>query len=226
MPKKPTGHQGYYRVTVNVDGTANSQFHREHLGDQKEGVEQAIVSKFVTAWAAMGVNVEALPNRQENDLDFTIITAGGKAKLELTELVFPAPKGQSPYRAGKPFGSTYGEASDQLLSTISHKAQRYTKGSMPIDLLVYATHEIFEPVEGVIRLTQYRLAKQPFSIPFENIFLLQDPPTGPVVRCLYPVPPQVTDGLDPIAEEAKEYVRLAPDGWELVTSPPTPASQP
>lgn len=214
MPKKPTGQQGFYRVEAQADGNSTGTFMREFLGNDKERIEATIAEKFVEAWAADGVAVRALPSRQENDLDFTLETPGGSVKLELTELIFPAPAKGSPYREGEAFKSTYGEAADRLIATIAHKAKHYTIGTQPIHLLVYATHEVFAPVEGVIRLVQYRLAKGMLKHPFENIFFLEEPPVGPVVRCLYPVPAQYVEGLDPVAEDAKVYIRLAPDGWK------------
>lgn len=213
MPKKPTGQQGFYRVEVQADGVSTGAFKREFLGHEKEKIESAVADKFVEAWAAVGVSVRALPSRQENDLDFTLETPGGSVKLELTELVFLPPEKGSPYRKGEHFTSTFGEAADRLIATIAHKAKHYTAGSQPIHLLVYATHEVFAPVDGVIRLVQYRLQKGELEHPFENIFFLEDLPIGPVVRCLYPVPAQYVEGLDPTIEEAKEYIRLAPDGW-------------
>ncbi|WP_421445740.1 hypothetical protein [Agrobacterium tumefaciens] len=214
MPKKPTGQQGFYRVEVQADGVSTGTFMREFLGDEKEKIESAVADKFVEAWAAMGVPVSALPNRKENDLDFTLETPGGSVKLELTELIFPAPAKGSPYREGEAFTSTFGEAADRLVATIAHKAKHYTVGTQPIQLLVYATHEVFAPVEEVIRLVQYRLANGVLKHPFESIFFLEDLPVGPVVRCLYPVPAQCFEGLDPMTEEARVYARLAPDGWK------------
>ena len=218
MPKKPTGQQGFYRIEVQADGASTGTFMREFLGHEKEQIESAVADKFVEAWAANGVSVRALPSRKENDLDFTLETSRGSVKLELTELVFPSATKGSPYRKGEAFTYTFGEAADRLIATIAHKAKHYTVGRQPIHLLIYTTHEVFAPVEGVIRLVQYRLEKGVLEHPFENIFFLEDLPDGPRVRCLYPVPAQYVEGLDPTTEEAREYIRMAPDGWTLITS--------
>lgn len=212
MPKKPTGNQGYNRLNIDGEGNATGEYIRELLGTDKGEIERRIVEYFVEFWQSQTGSVIRWTQNPESDLDFTLELPGGAVKLELTELLVPDSKG-NPYKAGNVI-RTFGQYADALLKRIVEKAAKYPSDHLPKHLLIYPTHEPFDAPDQSIAIAQARL-KAASPPTFECVFFLQMPPTGPLVRCLYPIPDGLLEGFNREDWETREVIIFDPAKMEL-----------
>lgn len=169
MAKKPTGNEGFNRVEIKEDGSAELSFSRDSLGDDKPAIEKAIMDRFHAAMTASGAWFDPVQNG-ENDLDFTLTFGDGSSvDMDLTELILPAAKG-APFKQPNS-ARTFGEVADAIEILVRQKDAHYSPSGRPKHLLVYVTHWPFMPTWQVLQLVQVAFIKAP-PIALENVFFL------------------------------------------------------
>lgn len=216
MAKKPVGNAGFNSVKTDENGAATMHYVPDSLGGTKDEIERTVVGRFVQAMTvSTGAPIKWRQN-PENDLDFTLSTPVGDVDLELTELVIIDQPG--PPFAPKNKLRTIGDVATALVDRVRDKDAHYQRSKTPKHLLVYVTHFSFSPPDPAIALAQYALQIEPPTV-LENVFYLDQPPTGPVIRCLFPVPTEVLERFEPDLWRDREYVHFDPTLAELKSSP-------
>jgi len=96
--------------------------------------------------------------------DFLLEVPGGKTYLELMEAVLPD-DGQNPHRAGVQWHSPRDYA-EKVWKKVNRKIQLYGfRHTIPMDLLIYTTHEQYAPTEAAIQILRdyFEDRPHPFS---------------------------------------------------------------
>jgi hypothetical protein len=156
MPKKPTGTEGFARVTAE-----NVEFHRIHWPADKSKIEATILrlfdSKLPTSQRArLGVG-NISQNAAESDLDGTIQTRNGDRLIDLVEIA-PLADHQGRYENAKAMTSV-GELADAMLTVIRQKSAKYAGIKPRPWLLTYTTHWAFRFSDTVLKVVGVELCK-------------------------------------------------------------------
>lgn len=168
VTRKPSGTAGPFRVTRTADGITSGQFKIEWPPEQKK-IERKIVGYFVREFEKTGAKFLNIEDGGTEELDFLLTVPGGKMYLELMEAVLPA-EGQKPHQTGSQCHRPISYA-NKIWGEVDKKVTKYgLKHSIPIDLLIYTTHEQYAPNEAAIQvLRRYFLDRQH---PFHYVFFI------------------------------------------------------
>lgn len=207
MAKKPTGNEGWNRIEIREDGSAELSFDRVSLGEDKADIELNIMVRFTTAMKASGAAFKWTQNA-EYDLDFTLTFEDGTlVDMDLTELILPSPKG-APF--SQPNRSrTFGMVADMIEDIVRRKDAHYSPSGRPKHLLVYTTHWPFMPTWQVLRIVQAAFLRAPPNA-LENVFFLYNVGEGDSPVPLYPAVPELVATFDEEGARDVEFVRLDP----------------
>src|SRR5512138_1889607 len=133
MAKKPTGFTGSLRIGRNADG-AVAELRPVNWPREQSKIELQVLTAFIREFEKYGAAVLGIEPRGTQDLDFLLTLPGGKAYLELMEIVVPR-DGELPYQSGNHsyFALPY---ANKVYSGIQRKAEKYgDRHEIPIDLL-------------------------------------------------------------------------------------------
>lgn len=221
--RKPSGENGFARVSVNDDGTASFELHKRELPAGKAEIEKFIVNQFAKQFEREGVPLFKVTQNAENHFDFTLHLVGGRVFLELVEIIYRDPPQQAAEMAkpGNPYGGRQIRVptlqfAQQVRDIIAKKSTKYERPSgTPIHLLAYTTHWRFLPSEPVIRLVQHFLQTQPPI--FETVFWLHSTDAErATLRVLFPAKPDPLEGRVPEDFAGAFSLTLDPANWKLV----------
>lgn len=169
MANKPSGITGPF--TASVTATGEIIGHQEKINwpsNQKE-IERKILGFFVREFEKTGAKFLAIEDGGTRELDFLLTLPRGKVHLELMEAILPQ-VGEIPFQSGNRGYDPipYGEA---IFCEVSKKISKYGFNHVvPIDLLIYITHEQYRPNGAAIQvLRRYFLENKH---PFQYIFFL------------------------------------------------------
>jgi hypothetical protein len=213
--KKPTGKLGIFSATGHPDGTLSGQFQKIGFPKNKAAIEREVAEGFVRALkeAADAGGYQPffsdLAANPENDLDFAVTTARGPARLELTETAVL----DGPYENAPTSHCTYDFAKN-VLQKILEKSRSYSRGEQ--FLLLYATHFTFTLSDSEIYCLRVWLNE---NAPAFNAVFYFSPFTSTqgLPFWLYPVPPNMREGVDPEIFRGKTCYTLDPGKWEVVS---------
>ena len=170
MAIKPSGTSGPIKISFsNNDGI--SQTHEKFIwATNKEGIENQIFQFFVREIKKTGEEITSYEAGGTKDLDFAVTSNNQKFCLELME-AFVSQRDCQPFQGGAQIhnSSTY---ADKVFAGIDKKTKKYgLKHEVPIDLLLYATHEQYNPSSSALELLKHYLIEQKHS--FRRVFFIQ-----------------------------------------------------
>lgn len=134
----------------------------------QKAIEWKILGYFVREFEKNGAKILDVKDGGTEELDFLLTLPGGKAYLELMEAVLPA--------TGIPFGSGHGHHepipyADKIFEGVRKKIAKYgMKHEVPIDLLIYITHEQYNPNDAALWVLRRYFAEN--QHPFQYVFFL------------------------------------------------------
>lgn len=178
MAKKPSGTTGF----ISVDHTGSHTFHANEWPTEQKEIERKILSLFKTELEASGGKILSIKDGGTKELDFLLETPQGLAHLELMEIVFRGGKG-SPFTPGHGYHAPM-EYAQQVFGEVKKKIDKYgMRHEVPIDLLLYITHQKFLPIEAAIWALRRRFFYEAHC--FQYVFLLTPGPPSAQVRVLF-----------------------------------------
>lgn len=213
--KKPTGKLGVFSTTVHADGTLSGQFQKIGFPTNKAAIEREVAQGFVrvlkeaaeaSGYQPLFCDLIANP---ENDLDFSVTMAHGRARLELIETAVLS----GPYENAATSHCIY-DFAKSVLQKIRGKSHKYSRGEH--FLLLYATHFTFALSDAEIYCLRVWLNE---SAPAFNAVFYFSPFISKqgLLFWLYPVPPNMRQGVDPETFREKTCYTLDPGKWEVAS---------
>ncbi len=212
--KKPTGKAGPFQVRVKGGAIESGQLRIAWPGSQKD-VERKILQYFVREFEKSGAAFLKIEDGGTRELDFLLTLPGGKSYLELMEVVVP-PAGAKPHQAGAQSHWPIPYA-DKVFADVQKKIQKYgLKHQIPIDLLLYITHEQYQPDGSALDVLRNYFQTRPHS--FHYVFFLI-----PLSEDLTPL--HVIFNADHVSEPisleelaGRWWINLPSANWELQVS--------
>jgi len=136
--------------------------------NQKD-IERKILRFFIRDFEKSGAIFIEIEDGGTEELDFLLTLPGGKVHLELMEAVVPSPK-EIPFQSGHGRFEPIPYA-DVVFRGIAKKIAKYgLKHEVPIDLLVYVTHQQYNPNEAALNVLRRYLNEA--EHPFQHVFFL------------------------------------------------------
>lgn len=167
MARKPTGVTGPVRVTATPSGPRLDHLTIRWPTDQK-AIERKILDYFLRFLAERKIVVSRVIDGGTEELDFLVEYPGGKAHLELMEAVLPEEK--VPFQSGHRW-FVAGKYADQVFAGVKRKIAKYgLRHEVPIDLLIYTTHEQYSPADSALWALAKRFADT--EHPFEMVYFV------------------------------------------------------
>lgn len=167
MANKPTGVGGSFSVRVDDQGNAIAEHRKRRWPSDQKEIERIIFDLFREKMTARGVNFSRVVDGGTHDLDYRVTTIDDEFDVELMEIVVPSGKGV-PFRRGHAT-FTAGEYVDAVSSPIQRKVSKYgLNHEKPIDLVLYATHDTFNPSQAAFELLTNWFHQQQHS--FRNVY--------------------------------------------------------
>lgn len=169
MAIKPSGTSGPFSVTVSADGTPVGRHEKFAWPTNQKDIERKILDFFVREFERTGAKFLKIEDGGTKDLDFLLTLPGGEVHLELMEIVIPQ-KGEIPFQPGHRRHEPVPYA-DAAFAGVQRKIDKYgLKHDVPIDLLLYVTHEQYNPNGAALDvLRRYFLERRH---PFQYVFFL------------------------------------------------------
>lgn len=169
MAKKPSGITGAFSVTVTEGGELTGHHDKVNWPSSQKDIERKILGFFMREFEKSDAKFIKIEDGGTEELDFLLTLPGGKVYLELMEAVVPRPK-EIPFQSGnrrfEPI--TY---ADVVFHEITKKIAKYgLKHEIPIDLLIYLTHEQYNPNNAAINVLRRYLIET--EHPFQYVFFL------------------------------------------------------
>lgn len=169
MSKKPSGTAGHFSASTAHSGELVGQHVRIDWPTDAKEIERKILGFFIREMEKTGAKFLNIVDGGTEELDFLLTLPRGKCHLELMEAVVPQ-EGEIPFQPGnrKYFPIPY---CDAIFDRVSKKIAMYgMKHEIPIDLLIYITHEQYSPNNAAIQvLRRYFLEN---AHPFQYVFFL------------------------------------------------------
>lgn len=167
MARKPSGVSGPVRVTVDPSGVNLGLEKIQWPTDQKE-IERKVLGFFIREFRKAGASILDVKDGGTEELDFLLKLPGGNAHLELMEAVVPAER--VPFQSGNGH-HVAGPYATKVFASVERKIAKYgLRHEVPIDLLIYTTHEQYNPNDAALWVLARRFAETPH--PFEYVFFL------------------------------------------------------
>ncbi|MFZ2407813.1 MAG: hypothetical protein WAW41_22000 [Methylobacter sp.] len=216
MATKPSGTAGPFTVTVSAGGTiVGQQAKIVWPTDQKE-IERKILGFFVREFEKTGAQFLKIQDGGTKDLDFLLTLPGGQVHLELMEVVIPK-TGEIPFGSGHQRHKPVPYA-DAIFKGVQRKIDKYgLKHCVPIDLLLYVTHEQYNPNEAALDVLRRYFLEREHS--FEYIFFLI-PSSEDFVRLNVLFNKGQPFNPPPLSElEHREWINLVASEAQIVTIP-------
>lgn len=169
MATKPSGTAGPFTVTVSADGTVVGQQAKIVWPPDQKEIERKILGFFVREFEKTGAKFLNIQDGGTKDLDFLLTLPGGQVHLELMEVVIPK-SGEIPFRPGHRRHQPVPYA-DAIFKGVQRKIDKYgSTHEVPIDLLLYVTHEQYNPNDAALDVLRRYFLERPHS--FEYVFFL------------------------------------------------------
>lgn len=167
MARKPSGTTGPIRVAV-AESSATLNHQPVQWSTDQKGVERKILDYFIRESQLAGARVLHVQDGGTKDLDFLLTLPGGKCHLELMEAVLP--NSPVPFQPGHMRHEPVPYAR-RIFDSVQKKIDKYgLKHQVPIDLLIYVTHEQYNPNDAAIWVLRRMFAE--VAHPFEYAFFL------------------------------------------------------
>lgn len=165
---KPSGTIGPMQISASPDGVVAEQLKVLWPTDQKE-IERKVLGYFKRELEKQGGKILSIEDGGTTELDFLIETPQGKAWLELMEVVVPRDK-NPPFQSGNHRHTALGYA-DTIWQNVEKKILKYgLKHTVPIDLLLYVTHEQYAPWPAAIYILMHYFKDRPHC--FKNVIFI------------------------------------------------------
>lgn len=213
MANKPSGTMGPYSGTVQSTGKLVSQQSKIIWPSAQKEIERKILNFFMREFEKTGAKFLKIEDGGTRELDFLLTLPGGKVYLELMEAIITH-EGEIPFQAGNRAYKPIPYA-DAIFREVSKKIFKYGfKHDVPIDLLIYTTHEQYNPNGAAIQVLQrYFLEnKHPFQYVFFLIPSSEDRATLSVLFNFgYPLNPL------PLSElEGRSWINVVSSGFQTI----------
>ncbi|MFS2107887.1 hypothetical protein [Ralstonia sp. Ralssp135] len=167
MARKPSGVTGPVRMSVGPEGPRLDHITIQWPADQK-GIERKILEYLLRDWKKNGVPLPKVTDGGTEELDFLLEYPRGKAHMELMEAVVPPQK--LPFQGGHAWFEA-GPYADRVFAGVRRKIAKYgLRHEVPIDLLLYTTHEQYNPTDAALWALARRFADVPH--PFEFVYFV------------------------------------------------------
>lgn len=167
MARKPSGLVGPVRVSVRAGGAQLDHLTINWPADQK-GIEWKVLEYLLRDWESNNLPVPAVTDGGTEELDFLLEYPKRKAYMELMEAVVPAEK--IPFQPGHAKHEA-GPYADKIFAGVKKKIAKYgLRHEVPIDLLIYITHEQYNPNDAALWALARRFADTPH--PFEFVYFV------------------------------------------------------
>lgn len=220
MANKPSGVSGPFIATVTETRQVIAEQLRINWPSTQKEIERKILGYFVREFEKQGAKFLAIEDGGTRELDFLLTLPGGKVHLELMEAILPQ-HGEIPFQPGNRSYDPipYGEA---IFREVSKKISKYGfSHEIPIDLLIYITHEQYRPNGAAIQVLQrlFLENKHPFQYVFFLIPLAEDLTKLHVLfNKDYPFDPPAFSEL-----KDRSWINLVSSEFQLIQSTVTPS---
>ena len=169
MAKKPSGTIGQIRAGI-IDGQHFAEQQKIIWPSDQKEIERKILGFFVREFEKTGAKFLKIEDGGTEELDFLLTLPGGKAWLELMEVVMPKPR-NTPFQSGQQWHEPLIYAENIFKAVEEKKIRKYgLNHETPIDLLLYITHEQYAPNEAAIHALRHFFKEN--THPFNYIFLI------------------------------------------------------
>lgn len=169
MAKKPSGAIGPIRVGI-IDGQHCAEQQKVIWPSDQKEIERKILGFFVREFEKTGAKFLKIEDGGTEELDFLLTLPGGKAWLELMEVVIPKPS-NTPFQSGQQCHEPLIYAENIFKAVEEKKIRKYGfNHEIPIDLLLYITHEQYAPNEAAIHALRHFFKEK--THPFNYVFLM------------------------------------------------------
>jgi len=175
MTKKPSGTIGPFAIGI-TDGEPFSEQQRILWPSDQKEIERKILGFFVREFEKTGAKFLKIEDGGTEELDFLLTLPGGKAWIELMEIVIPN-RGDTPFQPGQQMHEPVVYAENIFQAVQEKKIRKYGyRHVVPIDLLLYITHEQYSPNQAAVHALRhfFKVNKHPFNYVFLMIPLAED----------------------------------------------------
>jgi hypothetical protein len=211
VTRKPSGTAGPFKVTRTAEGAIGHHIKIDWPQDQKD-IERRIFGYFRREFEKTGAKFLKIKDGGTKEIDFLLTLPGGQSYLELMEAVVPF-AGEIPHQPGSQ-GHWPIEYADRVFSEVQKKIDKYGfKHKLPLDLLIYTTHEQYRPNEAAIQVLRhyFKDRRHPFHYVFFITPLSEDlSPMWVLFNRDYPREPPPLDDL-----RGRYWINLPSVGFEL-----------
>jgi hypothetical protein len=168
MPNKPSGTTGPIKMTHNSSQVISISLEKIVWETNQKGIEKQILQFFIRDNKEYKEFLSYEDGGTE-ELDFLIKTPKEKFYLELMEAVAPEdPK--KLFQQGNQFHKAV-DYVDKVFAGVERKIKKYgLKHKVPIELLIYTTHEQYNPNVSAIELLKHKFSD--IIHPFRKVFFL------------------------------------------------------